>query len=167
MLMRAHGVPVYLHWSFPTGAIWPLGFAHFQLVPSLYLCAGYVLIVLLHELGHLVAARFVKHRVFSIEITGAGGMCKTEGMRDLRSAVLIYSGGLFFQLILFLVGVAGFVLFPDLNSEAFSYFLIVATFFNAGMFILNLLPIGTRDGHPTDGYVLWVLARQGQKLWNR
>jgi hypothetical protein len=63
--------------------------------------------------------------------------------------------------------VAGFVLLPDLNSEAFSYFLIVATFFNAAMLILNLLPLPTIGGHPTDGHVLWVLARQGQKLWSR
>lgn len=167
MLMRVHGVPVFLHWSFPAGALWPLFFAHFKLVPSLYLCAGYVLVVLLHEVGHLAAARFVKHKVFSIEISGAGGLCKTEGMRDLRSAVFIYSGGLFFQLILFLIGVAGFVLLPDLNSEAFSYFLIVATFFNAAIFIVNLLPFGTVRGHPTDGQVLWALARQGQKLWSR
>ena len=160
-LMRIHGVPVYLHWSFPVGALFPLGFAKFEPIPSLYLVAGYVLLVLLHEVGHLVAARFVKHQVLSIEISGAGGLCRTELPRDARSAAFIYSGGLFFQLILFLVGVAGFMLLADLNSEAFSYFLIVATVMNAAMFIVSIIPRRDASG-PTDGFVLWALVKQSR-----
>ena len=159
-LMRVHQVPVYLHWSFPAGAFLPLAFAHFQPVPSLYLCAGYVLLVLLHELGHLAAARLMKHHVLSIEISADGGRCKTEAPRSLRAAVFIFSGGLIAQLILLLVGVGGFLFLGDLNSEAFSYFLIVSTFMNVLMFIANIIPsAGGQKTLATDGYVLWMLLK--------
>lgn len=164
-LMRIHGVPVFLHWSFPAGAIIPVSFAKFALVPSLYLLTGYVLLVLLHEVGHLLAARLVRHQVLWIEISGAGGRCATELPRDTRAAVAIYSGGLVAQLILFVIGVGGFVLLPDLNSEGFSYFLIVATVINAAMFIFNIIP-STDESGPTDGFVLWRILRHHVKQWS-
>lgn len=159
-LMRVHQVPVYLHWSFPAGAFVPLGFAHFEPLPSLYLCTGYVLVVLIHELGHLAAARLVKHHVLSIEISGAGGRCTTEAPRSLRAAAFIFSGGLIAQLVLFLVGVGGFLFLADLNSEAFSYFLIVSTVMNGLMSIPNIIPSKGRLNAPaSDGYVLWMLLK--------
>lgn len=155
-LMRIRNVPVYFHWSFPAGAFIPMGIARFDPVPSLYLCGGYVMIVLMHELGHLLAAHFVRHRVFWIQISAAGGLCRVEPARGPGSAFFIYSGGLIAQLILFLIGVAGFASLPDYPSEAFSFFLIAATFMNGVMLIVNLLPIASG---PTDGYVLWQLLK--------
>jgi Zn-dependent protease len=157
-LMRIHRVPVYLHWSFPAGALFPITLAKFDPVPSLYLCVGYVLLVLWHEVGHLVAARLVEHQVVSIEISGVGGRCRTELPRDTRSAVFIYSGGLLAQLILFLIAVPGFSLLEEVNSEALSYFLIVATVMNALMFIVNVIPSRDANG-PTDGFVLWAILK--------
>jgi Zn-dependent protease len=160
-LMRVHQVPVYLHWSFPAGAFFPLAFAHFELVPSLYLCTGYVLLVLLHELGHLAAARLVKHHVLSIEISGDGGRCTTEAPRSLRAAACIFSGGLVAQFLLLLAGVAGFLFLGDLHSEAFSYFLIVSTIMNVLMFIANIIPSAGRQNIPaSDGHQLWKLLQR-------
>ncbi|MFC4312834.1 M50 family metallopeptidase [Steroidobacter flavus] len=165
-LARIHRVPVYLHWSFPVGALFPIGLARFDPVPSIYLLVGYVLLVLWHELGHLVAARLVKHQVVSIEISGTGGLCRTELPRDTRSAVFIYSGGLIAQLILLLIAVPGFWLLDELNSEAFSYFLIVAVVMNAAMFILNVIP-GRGINGPTDGFVLWAILKYYVKRMRR
>jgi Zn-dependent protease len=164
-LVRIHRVPVYLHWSFPAGALFPITLARFDPVPSLYLVVGYVLLVLWHELGHLIAARWVKHQVVSIEISGTGGLCRTELPRDARSAVFIYSGGLMAQLVLFLIAMPGFSLLEELKSEALSYFLVVAVVMNAGMFILNVIPARGVDG-PTDGFVLWALLKYYVK-WMR
>lgn len=162
VIAQVNGVPIYLHWSFPAGAIIPMGFAHFELVPSLFLCAGYVLLVAVHELGHLAAAHGTRHRVFSIEISGAGGQCWTEAPRNRRAELLIYSGGLLAQLALFLLGAMIFPLLDDFRSHTFSYLVITCTVMNAAMFIVNLIPSrGRSDGLPTDGYVLWkALKRQ-------
>jgi hypothetical protein len=134
--------------------------ARFELIPSIYLCAGYVLIVGVHELGHLAAARIADHSVSAIEITGAGGRCWTEYPRSFRAAFLIYSGGILAQLLLLLVGVACYLVLRDLRSDAVGYLLIVCGFLNAAILIVNAIPTaGVRKDNATDGDVLWGLLR--------
>lgn len=159
---KIKGVPIYLHWSFPAGAIIPMGYARFSPIPSLYLCMGYVFLVALHEVGHLAAARITKHHVFSIGISGAGGQCLCEVPRSLKSAALIYSGGLVAQLALLAIGILGIQLLDDFGSFAYSYFIVTCTAMNAAILLLNAIPIkgGPHGGSPTDGYVLWQLLKR-------
>jgi hypothetical protein len=155
------GVPIYLHWSFPVGAFIPISFAQFEPIPSLLLCAGSILLVAIHEMGHLAAARVSDHHVFSLEISGAGGKCWTEAPRNATAEMLIYSGGLLAQLALFVVGLFAFPFVDDVRSDLFSYFVITATVMNAAMFIMNLVPRQPRNGGlPSDGYVLWQILRR-------
>ena len=158
-MAKFHGVPIYLHWSFPAGAFMPLVFARFEIIASLYLIAGYVFLVAMHEIGHLLAARMVNHRVVCIQISGAGGRCWTEAPRTRRAAVVIYSGGLIAQLVIFTVGVACFVLFDEVRSYTLSYWLITATFMNAAIFFANIVPSSSAREGTTDGYLLWSIMK--------
>jgi hypothetical protein len=158
-IAKVHGVPIYLHWSFPAGAFMPIVFAKFEIIPSLYLVAGYVFLVATHEIGHLLAARMVAHRVVCIQISGAGGQCWTETPRTRRAAVVICSGGLIAQLVIFAAGVTCFVLLDEVRSYALSYWLITATFMNAAMFLTNIMPSRSALEGTTDGYVLWSIIK--------
>ena len=50
-LARFRGAPVRVHWSTPIGALF---FTRFAFLPGAWL--GFFLLLLLHELGHLLAA---------------------------------------------------------------------------------------------------------------
>ena len=158
-IAKIHGVPIYLHWSFPAGALMLLVFAQFEIIASLYLIAGYVFLIATHEIGHLLAARMANHRVVCIQISGAGGRCWTEAPRTRRAAVAIYSGGLIAQLVIFTVGVACFVLLDEVRSFALSYWLITTTFMNAAIFFANIIPSSSAHEGTTDGYLLWSIIK--------
>ena len=158
-LFSLYRVPVYFHWSFPIGGILISLYGKGDLEQTAYYIFSYSILILVHELGHLLAARYYKLEVFSIKISGAGGMCRCGVPESFRSAFLLYRGGLLVQIIFFVIAASylSFYTFPE--SKLGFCLAITFTLVNVIMLVINLIPSKTPGGQPTDGYVLWSLLR--------
>ena len=161
------GVPLFIHWSYPIGGVGVALYASImvrklQLVDAAGYFVGYTLLILVHELGHAVAARTCKLRVLAVEMTGAGGLCLFEAPTTNGQAILVTAGGLIGQAALFAGTLAALSVFgvPD---SAFARCLAGSfTVINAAIALLNVLPFkgGKFD---TDGYTLWHLCLNALK----
>lgn len=139
---------VRLHWSMPFGVI---AFSGFVLEPVRWL--GVAGLLLVHALGHAMAARLVGVRAGALELTGIGGQCATGETTSVRRAAIAW-GGIVAQLIV--LGVTELVggVRPDLRW--------VATVGNAWLMAVNLIPIAPFDGADAwhFPYLLGQRARQ-------
>jgi Zn-dependent protease len=117
-------------------------------------CAGLLLTLLVHELGHAFFVWRFRLTVLSIDVHGLGGACKWTGpATDVQRAVIAW-GGVLAQLLL----VASAELIARLNGAFGSAFLAgmlsYLTAINLIIIALNLLPIP-----PLDGAEAWQLFR--------
>ncbi len=140
-------IPIYIHWTFPIGGIF---FAFFFSVKDpigiLSLVTAYVALIIIHELGHALAALFVSSRIYSVLVTGVGGWCFADEPEKNSSKLLFYAGGLIAQILLFGMTILWVTIFGNPESNAGNYFILVFTFVNVLMFIINLIPSGGSDG---------------------
>jgi len=158
-LLEIQGVPVYFHWSFPVGGILISLYSSSDIEKTIYYIFSYSILVIVHELGHLIAAKCMRLEVFAVEVSGAGGLCHFENPKTFNSAMLIYSGGLMAQIVLFIFSVTYLSLFSyPINKLGFSL-IITFTLINVIMFILNVIPSKLSEGAWTDGSLLWKLIK--------
>lgn len=153
---QVFGTPVWLHWSFPgvgLGVGVPVGacsyFAASELALALFLWSvgAVTLLVLVHELGHAVAARLLRMRVHGICLAAGGGCCLTDGAEHHGHEALYSASGLLAQGLL-LAGTslvfwqADAARAPWLTEGA-----AVLTAVNALLLAFNAWPRGGSDGH--------------------
>jgi hypothetical protein len=151
---RWRGAPVRIHWTAPLGAVF---FGRFQWVPAFW--AGFLLLVLFHEIGHAILVRATGQRVLSMDITCIGGSCRWMGRASSLQRALIAWGGLWAQIVLGASTLA-VVRTIGMPSTPFSMQLYdVFTTTNAWLILLNLIPVP-----PLDGAEAWLLFTQ---LWRR
>jgi ATP-dependent Clp protease adapter protein ClpS len=158
-LTTIRGVPVMLHWSFPTGGVLVAGFGRVDPKQWVYYCIAYTLLIAIHECGHLLAAISSRLRVFSVEITGVGGLCRVERPRSVPQSVLVHSAGLLAQSATFFLMLVYVHRFGNPVGGGFGRALTITfTFVNFGLLVINLIPQrSARSGLATDGLVLWRL----------
>jgi Zn-dependent protease len=147
---RVAGVDLRLHWSVPAGALLFVGLS-FEPVAWL----AYLLVILVHELGHALLVRSRGLRVLGLDITGFGGHCRWRGSADPLTHAWIAWGGVLAQLGLLLCTLSVRAAFGAPESQwgmQFSH-----TFINVNLWIiaLNLLPFP-----PLDGARAWGLFSQ-------
>ncbi len=146
---RFYGAPLRIHWTTPVGAY---VFTGADYVPGAWL--GFVLLVLVHEIGHAVLVRSFRCRIVSIDVHGLGGVCSWQGGASEQQRATIAWGGILGQLILLFPALL-LVKSVDPASYPFIAQLISAcTATNVLMMLLNLLPV-----HPLDGVEAWRLFR--------
>lgn len=145
---RIAGTPVRLHWSVLLGAVI---FSGFRLAPGAWL--GFVLVILVHELGHMAVVKLARQRALGIDIHGLGGECQWTGNATPMQRAAIAWGGVWGQLALLALalplsyavgaslGVFGLDLFYALTWGS----LLIAA--------INLLPFP-----PLDGAEAWRLV---------
>ena len=157
-LLSIRGVPVFVHWSFPVGGVLIAVFWRVEPKNWLYYCIAYTLLVAIHEVGHVLAAVYLRLKVFAVEISGAGGLCRFERPPRVRQSVLVYSAGLLAQVGVFLMTIGYLAIFGN-PANAFGRAIIMTfTLVNCWMFVVNLIPRrSSRTGLATDGSVLWRL----------
>jgi stage IV sporulation protein FB len=152
-LGRWHGAPLRFHWTLPIAA---LVFGQGRLAPGFWL--GFVLLVLVHELGHAFLVRRYRCQLISIDVHAFGGVCRWQGDPTARQRAMIAWGGVLAQSLLFVaVGVA--LEAAGDPSSMFARDLVdafVST--NAFLILLNLLPVA-----PFDGAEAWKLLRRGRR----
>lgn len=136
---RVRGAPVRLHWTIPV-----VGILFGGLDPGFIL--GFVLLVMLHELGHALLVWRTGHRVTAIEVTGLGGLCHWSGSATAFQRSLIAWGGVLMQGALY-AAVAIAMRFAGLPPNAFVWSLLsVFLGTNLWLIALNLIPVPPLDG---------------------
>ncbi len=167
---RIRGVPVRFHWTVPVGAFL---FGRFEFVPAFWL--AFILIVLVHELGHAAMVWRYRHRVMSIDVTGFGGLCRWSGQPSRFERAAIAWGGVLAQalllvvaLILLLTGV--WTVVPGGGQLAGA---LIHT--NLMIMVLNLVPLPPLDGAEAwrilgmvpDLFTRHRARRHGRALWQQ
>lgn len=153
------GVPIRLHASTPVGLLLfagtsPIGWA------------GFLGLILLHELGHAAVVFAVGGRPTEVMLHGFGGHCAWRGdVTPIGRAAIVW-GGVAAQLVL-LIGALTFWAF-DLVPWEFQYSELWyrMVFSNAWLIALNLVPIAPLDGAEAWAlpYLLGQRARRGRAV---
>jgi len=151
---RLRGAPVRLHWTIPIGAF---VFGGFAVRPGFWL--AFLIVILVHELGHAAVVRATGHDVMGVDVHGAGGVCHWDGDGTRMERSLIAWGGVWAQLALAL---AAFVvsLFVIPASAFTADFMSGLVRWNLFMAAFNLLPIA-----PFDGAEAWKLPGLLRQRW--
>jgi stage IV sporulation protein FB len=144
------GIPIRLHWSVAVGAF-VLG--RFRFVPAYW--AGFVLLILLHELGHAVMVRRYGLGVSEIVIHGVGGYCRHDRAGTAWQTAVIAWGGVLVQSLVYLLAVGVAALVGPITSSAGWQLLYLFTESNLWLICINLMPIA-----PLDGKEAWTILPQ-------
>lgn len=155
---RLRGASVRLHWSVPLGM---LVFTGLRLVPGAWL--GFVLLLLVHELGHAVAVVRGGLRLVAVDVLGFGGLCRWEGYPTPRRRVLIAWSGVLAQAVV-LAAAAIAVAILGRPAHPFAADLVDALIkVNGWMILVNLLPVPPLDGAEAWGVITLVSAARARR----
>jgi ATP-dependent Clp protease adapter protein ClpS len=157
-LAQVGGIELLVHWSLPTGGVLLGSLVHAEPRQWGYFCLAYLSLVIIHETGHLLATVALGLKVFSVEISGVGGLCRIEMPRRVRDSVVIFSAGLLAQAVVYFTTLAYVNAFGPPTNLIPSAFVVTFTYVNVVLFVINLIPQrNARSGLATDGAVLWGL----------
>ncbi|MBI5852072.1 MAG: ATP-dependent Clp protease adaptor ClpS [Planctomycetes bacterium] len=158
-LFRIAGIPVFVHWSVLVCGALLYWFAKPEAQATGGLLVSYVALIAIHEAAHAFAATSVGLKVFSISISGVGGLCRFQTPTSYGPALLVSSAGLMIQLVLLISTIAALSIFGAPTSTFSSYFACGFTYVNGAMIVLNLIPAKRQRSHlGTDGFLLWTLS---------
>lgn len=157
---RFRGIPIRFHWSMALGALF---FGGLRFVPAFWL--AFVVLVLVHELGHAFVARRLGHQALAVDVTGFGGLCHWDARRASGlDHSLVAWGGVAAQFALLLVTLAYTVVAGAPASSVEAQVVSAFTRTNLWIMALNLLPIP-----PLDGAQAWrlfsELKQRGLSPW--
>lgn len=126
-------------------------FGGYRFAPAFWL--AFVLLVLIHELGHAFMARGLGHAPLGVEVTGFGGLCRWDGSRasDLHRSLVAW-GGVLAQGVLWVITYVYTVVAGPPSSMAEYHIVSAFTRTNVFLILINLLPIP-----PLDGAQAWQL----------
>jgi Zn-dependent protease len=144
---RLAGIDVFLHWSVVAlVAILFLTVSTRDLGAKVFLVAAVIGVMVLHELGHALAARRLRYRVHSIEIYPFVGLTSHDAPASLADKGLIAWAGVLAQLavaapLIAYTAVFGFTPYGVVNAV-----IGVFGYFSLAIAVFNLLPARGLDG---------------------
>ena len=155
---RFRGAPIRIHWTTPIGVV---AFTGFRLAPGAWL--GFVLVILVHELGHAVAVARCRQGTVAIDVHGFGGLCWWTGYPSPTERAMIAWGGVIAQAVL-LAATLGALAITGRPASPFAAALVGAFVGpNISAILFNLLPIP-----PLDGAEAWkIVPILGSRLRKR
>jgi ATP-dependent Clp protease adapter protein ClpS len=148
---------LYLHWSFPLGGLLVSTMTGFAFPAVIYYCLLFTLLTVLHECGHVIAAKAHGLQVDSVEISWLGGMCTIQAPRGVAEALMIFSAGLVVQIAVLLLTILYVLLVGQPTTALGKCTVTIFTFVNAIIIIVNIIPAKVQLGFANDGLVLWRL----------
>ena len=143
---QVSGVPVHVHWSvFVVTGVMLLSAVEQAAMTLVAICA-YLGVLLLHEWGHLLAARRVGCTVWSIELYPLHGLTRYSAASTRYDTCVVAWGGVLAQLAVALPLVA-WTTFVGFTSVAIvNGLLALFGYFSAVIAAFNLLPFSRLDG---------------------
>jgi Zn-dependent protease len=154
---RPFGVALLVHWSLPVGALLAGGLDFRPLT-----WAVFVVLVLIHDAGHALMARWTGNRVLAWELSGFGGVCRWRGNSTPAKRALIAWGGILAQALVALVTWVSTLVFGDPTAPIAQSIVHDLIETNLWVMALNLLPIP-----PLDGATAWGLFGHLGDSWRR
>jgi stage IV sporulation protein FB len=155
---RLAGAPIRWHWTLPLGA---LVMSRFTFAPAYWL--GFVLLILIHELGHALFVLRYRLTLLEIVVHGVGGYCSHEPARSRWQESAIAWGGVLAQATAFLIARLLLLLLGPPSSSHTAELAHVFTETNLFLIAINLIPI-----EPLDGRKAWpLLGMWWQRLGRR
>jgi len=157
------GVPILVHWSVPAIALFLLGVGVEHFVTAMAAVCSYLALLVIHEVGHQIAAEGCGLRVLSIRIYPIHGTCTFEHARSRYHEALIAWGGPAAQIIvaiplMVVLYFIGYSRFQPINAV-----LAILGFFSPAIALFNLLPIP-----PLDGKKAWaIVPLTVNRVWRR
>lgn len=124
----------------PLCIIWIMILIQFQsnlLFPLL--CA-----IVLHEMGHLIAARILKIKIKRFRLSILGARIETEGELSYADEFLLAAGGPFFGMLGF--ALTFFYAFNHTHIPLIATFLLPFSLISLCLTVFNLIPLSTLDG---------------------
>ena len=153
-------IPIYAHWSLLIGLVWCWLRTH-SVLWTLAVFAIFVGIMLIHEMGHAVAARLRRLYVVEIRLYLMHGLCVREATHREKDDVFVAWGGVAAQGVVLVLALATqflFLKFAPATEHALRPLFDMLTLGNAVLIAINLLPIP-----PLDGFRAWRILRP---LWS-
>ncbi|HEX7237637.1 MAG TPA: hypothetical protein VF405_11790 [Gammaproteobacteria bacterium] len=162
-LGRWRGVPISLHWTVLIGIPWFL-YQTRSLAGTAIAFVGFLVLMLVHELGHAAVARWRRVDVDRIQLFFLHGTCTlNEAPYDELDDVLIAWGGVAAQFVVLVIALVADVLLAMFAPVA-RYFawpllrVLIAT--NLFMIVFNLIPLA-----PFDGAKAWRILPMLAEWW--
>lgn len=152
-------VPVFVHWSVIVLAIVFLVASIDRPLDAIAGIGAFLLVLLLHELGHQFVATRLGYRVVAVEIYPIHGLCRIDRPETGLDAAKIAWGGVCGQFLLAVpviirLVVWGYSPYGPLNAS-----LAICGPYSVAIALFNLLPV-----RPLDGKTAWSLF---SLLWKR
>lgn len=165
-VMEIRGVVLRIHWSLPSACLLiAVTCAGFQTPDPAYFYVGLLIVIGLHEFGHMAAARFLGLRLSYVEISGLSAGCRFLPLPSaVKDTFVLYSGGFFAQFALLMLTLLHVAAFGQPTTRFGSWLALTFTLVNVFLIAMNFLPIGKPHIGATDGYVLWKLLRH---VWKK
>ncbi len=154
---KLRGVPIRIHWSAILGALF---FSGFRFAPGFWL--GFVVVILVHELGHAAVVKFTGQRVQGVTLHGIGGECSWSGNPTPIQRACIAWGGVWAQLALFVIAWPLTGLMIATMGQMGAELARALTWSSLFIVAFNLIPIG-----PFDGAEAWKLPGLLLAKWRR
>lgn len=165
-LGRFGGAPVRIHWTMPIGAF---AFCGFRWAPAAW--GAFLLLILIHEVGHATMVRAHKLHVAGIDVHGIGGLCHWYGTTTPVGRALIAWGGVFGQLVLLAIAVpVKLFALPAVPPWWAAQLVETLVYTNLYLMAINLLPVPGFDGAEAwklfgkNGLVAWWRRRNLLKI---
>ena len=149
---------LFIHWSLPLGGLLVSSLSGFSMPETIYFCALYTMLLVIHELGHVAAARTLGLQVHSIEISGFGARCMVQVPQGVRQTLFVFSAGILAQLAVWLLTVGYLAAFGPPTTPFGKCVVTTFTWVNVILLVLSILPGRMRGGFANDGLVLWLVA---------
>jgi stage IV sporulation protein FB len=146
-LGRLKGAPVRLHFSILLGALF---WSQFSFRPALWL--AFVVLILVHELGHALLVLKYRLGLSEVAVHGAGGYCAHQRPGSRFEESVIAWGGVLAQLALLVVARGALLWLGPPTTQALAEVAYVFTNANLWLVLINLIPV-----HPLDGAKAWPL----------
>ena len=157
---QIRGVDTYVHWTVLLVAALILANIRSRPVVTIVGLVSYPSVILIHELGHLVAAQRLGCKVHSIKLYPIFGLtCFEIPWTRLDHCVIAWSGVLA-QALVAVPLVLWVALFGYTRFDAINVVFVVLGFFSLGVAIFNLIPIPPLDGATAWGLIPALLARK-------
>jgi len=155
---RFGGAPIRIHWTTPIGAF---AFCGFAFVPAAW--AAFVVLILIHEIGHAAFVRGFRLHLQSVDVHGIGGVCHYSGTTTPIRRALVAWGGVLGQAVLLAIALIARLFLPPTAAPWVAQVFYALIWTNLYIMAINLIPVPGFDGAEA-----WKLFGQnGLKAWWR
>jgi hypothetical protein len=145
-VVRIDGVDVYFHWSTLLIGVMLLVYGFQYFLDALALLAGYCGLLLVHEWGHVVAARSRRCAAYSIEVYPIHGLTRISAPASRFDEGVIAWGGVLAQVAVAAPVVAWVAAFGFGTSGPGNAFAVLLGPFGLFIAAVNLMPLARLDG---------------------